>query len=259
MSYTFEGRLSSSAWVLISQGDLPWKDASSFPRNSISGVDISSTYTSGDISLNYAEVSFYNHDYGSCGSLPLQSDYRGNMNSTISGLACQSWSAQSPNAHPTITSAQYPASGLGAHNFCRNPNKQPGGAWCYTTNAATPWESCDVPVCADDPSTLKKYVEYKISFTTRLPSSRTLTFAEIEVPGLLAEEYSHVPLNIEGNYVPSVLADSSGSSDIKLVNGYSSGHQWDILAVDGSTEKFEMYRDAINVTPGSCPLCAGVL
>ena len=58
--------------------------------------------------------------------------------------------------------------------------------------------------------------------------------------------------NIEGNYVPSVLA---GSSDIKLVNGYSSGHEWDILAVDRSTEKFEMYRDTMNATPGSCRLC----
>ncbi len=244
--------MGSTGWIQIIQGDLPWKEANGFPRNQVSGVDIASTYSSGDVSLNYAEVSFYNHNFASCGSSPLQIDYRGSINSTINGATCRSWSAQSPNQQSYVTNAQYPASGLGNHNFCRNPNKQPGGAWCYTTSGDVQWEYCDVPVCNDDPGTLKKYAEYRISFTTRVPSNKYLTFAEIEVPGLLAEEYTHTPLNIEGNYVPSVLA---GSSDIKLVNGYSSGHEWDILAVDRSTEKFEMYRDTMNATPGSCRLC----
>lgn len=252
VSYKLEGRSGNSGWIQISQGNLPWTEANNFPRNQVSGVDISSTYNSGDVSLNYAEVSFYNHNYASCGSFPLQSDYRGNNNSTINGATCRSWSAQSPNQQSSINSEQYPASGLGNHNFCRNPNNQPGGAWCYTTDADVPWEYCDVPVCNDDPGTLKKYAEYRITFTSRVPSNKILTFAEIEVPGLLAEEYTHTPLNIEGNYVPSVLA---GSTDVKLVNGYSSGHEGDILAVDRSTQKFEMFRDAVNATPGSCPKC----
>ncbi len=53
---------SNSSWIQISQGDLPWKNASSFPRNSVPGVGISSTYNSGDNSKKYTEVSFHTND-----------------------------------------------------------------------------------------------------------------------------------------------------------------------------------------------------
>lgn len=243
MTYKLEGRL-NNGWILISQGDLPWKNLSSFPRNDFLGVDISSTYTSGDNSLKYTEVSFHNHDYDYCGSPPLKSNYRGTINSTISGQPCQSW--------PSETHVDYPISGLGNHNYCRNPNNQPGGAWCYTTNVDIPWEYCEVPDCRNDPGTLNQYVEYKITWiATRNPTQVSLQLAEIEVPGLLGEERAHTPLEYEGEYVSSVL---HGGSQITLVNGYSNGADWDQLSIDRSTQKFEMYRDTLNVTPGSCLL-----
>ena len=31
----------------------------------------------------------------------------------------------------------------GMHNYCRNPNGNAGGIWCYTTDPSTPWEHCD--------------------------------------------------------------------------------------------------------------------
>ena len=59
VSYIFEGRpLPTSDWVQISQGDLPWKTATTFPRNSVQGLDISSSYTSADDSFAFTEVSF---------------------------------------------------------------------------------------------------------------------------------------------------------------------------------------------------------
>lgn len=58
VSYTFEGREKSDLdWVLISEGDLPWKTATP-TRNSLQGLDISSTYTSGDSSFSFTEISF---------------------------------------------------------------------------------------------------------------------------------------------------------------------------------------------------------
>ena len=33
-----------------------------------------------------------------------------------------------------------------ASNHCRNPDNEPF-AWCYTTDADTRWEFCDIPVC----------------------------------------------------------------------------------------------------------------
>lgn len=32
-------------------------------------------------------------------------------------------------------------------NFCRNPDGDSGGPWCYTTDPNTRWEHCNVPNC----------------------------------------------------------------------------------------------------------------
>ena len=34
-------------------------------------------------------------------------------------------------------------------NYCRNPDDEPGGPWCYTTDPAKRWEYCDVMNCTD--------------------------------------------------------------------------------------------------------------
>ena len=31
------------------------------------------------------------------------------------------------------------------HNYCRNPDSEDGGVWCYTTDPKVKWEYCDVP------------------------------------------------------------------------------------------------------------------
>ena len=79
--------------------------------------------------------------------------YDGTTNSTISGKQCQSWSSQTPTAHP------YDASSSGSTtNECRNPSGTAAHPWCYVdTNALTGpgtyernqplWEFCSVPVC----------------------------------------------------------------------------------------------------------------
>ena len=76
----------------------------------------------------------------------LQKDYRGPQQVTKSGEQCQKWTEQWPQRH-SRTEANYPDSGLGNHNYCRNPDNEPSGAWCYTTNPEKRWETCDVPRC----------------------------------------------------------------------------------------------------------------
>jgi len=77
----------------------------------------------------------------------LQKDYRGPLQTTASGKKCQKWTAQDPHVH-SRTVANYPNSGLGDHNRCRNPDNEPDGAWCYTTDSESRWEYCGVPKCA---------------------------------------------------------------------------------------------------------------
>ena len=67
--------------------------------------------------------------------------YRGCQNKTISGKTCQSWTGQSPHNHEN-TPANKPDKGLGTHNYCRNPDGEPGGIWCYTTDKDERWEYC---------------------------------------------------------------------------------------------------------------------
>ncbi|KPA79447.1 hypothetical protein ABB37_05285 [Leptomonas pyrrhocoris] len=75
-------------------------------------------------------------------------DYRGHVNVTETGLPCQKWSAQSPNAHEIELD---PARGIGDHNYCRNPNglERPG---CFTTQPGGAYQLCNVgDVCTDYP------------------------------------------------------------------------------------------------------------
>ena len=71
-----------------------------------------------------------------------ESGYRGCQTQTITGKTCQKWTSQSPHTHSN-TPSNKPGKGLGAHNYCRNPDGSTNGIWCYTTDPNTRWEYCD--------------------------------------------------------------------------------------------------------------------
>ena len=80
---------------------------------------------------DYFEKVVDKHSSGYCKKGML--DYRGTIAVTKSGLECQKWSSQQPHEH-TRTPARFPGTGLGDHNYCRNPDGHSGGAWCYTND-----------------------------------------------------------------------------------------------------------------------------
>jgi len=69
--------------------------------------------------------------------------YRGCQTKTVSGNTCQKWTVQRYPGQHTRTPGNYPGKGLGDHNNCRNPDDEPNGIWCYTTNPNKRWEYCD--------------------------------------------------------------------------------------------------------------------
>ncbi|KAG7266238.1 hypothetical protein CRUP_019710 [Coryphaenoides rupestris] len=73
-------------------------------------------------------------------------DYRGPMDHTHSGKECQRWDLQEPHKH-LHQPKRFPDKGLD-DNLCRNPDGR-HRPWCYTTDPHTPWEYCDIRVCAD--------------------------------------------------------------------------------------------------------------
>jgi len=71
--------------------------------------------------------------------------YRGCQWRTMTGRVCQKWTEQTPHSH-TRTPENYPLSGLGNMNQCRNPDGAPT-IWCYTMDRAMRWETCAPLAC----------------------------------------------------------------------------------------------------------------
>ncbi|XP_035699689.1 plasminogen-like [Branchiostoma floridae] len=71
--------------------------------------------------------------------------YRGTVSETGSGLTCQAWGSQAPRSH-RFRPEDYPDAGL-EENYCRNPDGDPMGLWCVTTDPSRDWEYCTVPSC----------------------------------------------------------------------------------------------------------------
>uniref|UniRef100_A0A6I8NWX0 Plasminogen n=1 Tax=Ornithorhynchus anatinus TaxID=9258 RepID=A0A6I8NWX0_ORNAN len=74
--------------------------------------------------------------------------YRGTMAKTRTGVTCQKWSADSPHM-PKYSPKLYPSKGL-EENYCRNPDQDPQGPWCYTTDPEKRYEYCDIPECEEE-------------------------------------------------------------------------------------------------------------
>ena len=67
--------------------------------------------------------------------------YKGKVSKTTSGLECQHWASPAPHIHSNFKTEE--------SNYCRNPDGEPGGPWCYTKSPAKRWEYCDVPLCGE--------------------------------------------------------------------------------------------------------------
>ncbi|XP_070545645.1 uncharacterized protein [Ptychodera flava] len=64
-----------------------------------------------------------------CYTLDDGTDYRGHVSLSSWGERCMNWSSLDPSKFK-YTPSTAPGKGLGNHNYCRNPNDEPG-TWCY--------------------------------------------------------------------------------------------------------------------------------
>ncbi|KAM6139170.1 plasminogen-like [Phoenicopterus ruber ruber] len=74
-------------------------------------------------------------------------DYRGTVAKTGRGRTCQEWSSQKPHSHKYFTPMTHPRAGLDK-NYCRNPDGDVNGVWCFTTDPEKKWEHCEIPRCS---------------------------------------------------------------------------------------------------------------
>ena len=73
----------------------------------------------------------------------------GKVSTTHTGKVCQSWSSNTPHMPGSdVTDDNFPdGSRKAAKNYCRNPDGELQGVWCYTMDPNQRWEVCDVPFC----------------------------------------------------------------------------------------------------------------
>ncbi|XP_073204310.1 prothrombin isoform X1 [Lepidochelys kempii] len=79
-------------------------------------------------------------------------NYRGTVSVTKSGIECQFWTSKFPH-RPEFNTTTHPNANL-TKNYCRNPDDNPNGPWCYTRDPAVRREECAVPVCGQDKTTV---------------------------------------------------------------------------------------------------------
>ncbi|XP_008301639.1 prothrombin [Stegastes partitus] len=76
-------------------------------------------------------------------------NYEGNINITKSGRMCQHWRHRFPHPIHREYNVSEPNSIL-QENFCRNPDRNPDGPWCFTKDPTVQKETCRVPTCGQD-------------------------------------------------------------------------------------------------------------
>merc|ERR1719399_1543683 len=80
-------------------------------------------------------------------------DYVGLKTSSMSGRKCKNWIVQGKNG-ATV-------SGIGNHNYCRNPKGSKDKPWCFVVDPEKDWEYCEVPKCKDAGEPPKPWVAPK--------------------------------------------------------------------------------------------------
>jgi len=74
-------------------------------------------------------------------------NYRGKLAVTKGGHKCQDWDKDTVHTNNFNEPEDDPHAGL-VENYCRNPDGDSSGPWCYTLTQGQRWDNCDIPLCA---------------------------------------------------------------------------------------------------------------
>ena len=92
----------------------------------------------------YITVCYFDYTLtADCKNTSSGTEYRGTISHTTNLLTCQDWNKQIPHSYTTQT---FPNAGL-MKNYCRNPDNDPEGPWCFTDLVFKIWEHCSIPLC----------------------------------------------------------------------------------------------------------------
>ncbi|KAF3856198.1 hypothetical protein F7725_016921 [Dissostichus mawsoni] len=89
-------------------------------------------------------------------------NYRGMVRKTRKGITCQKWNINTPH-RTKINQSTHPEANL-TENYCRNPDGDQHGPWCYTTDPKTEFDYCAIKHCAGEKMSMTEPVE-KVEFS----------------------------------------------------------------------------------------------
>uniref|UniRef100_A0AAR2L212 Hepatopoietin-A n=1 Tax=Pygocentrus nattereri TaxID=42514 RepID=A0AAR2L212_PYGNA len=103
-------------WCFTTDPNIPWAFCMDIPRCGTTAAETEECYTgSGET-------------------------YRGKQMKTRSGIPCAPWKDQSERKEREVVTLSEELEG----SFCRNPDKDKHGPWCYTNSSLIPWDYCTV-------------------------------------------------------------------------------------------------------------------
>lgn len=106
--------------------------------------------------------------------------YQGTRNYTENHVVCQRWDTNYPHV------VRYsPGENDTNHNYCRNPDRDIKGTWCYTTDPNLRWNYCKIPKCEDDSL---------VVWTSFFPKTENS-----EIVSMLAEQELHMQKSEQGD------------------------------------------------------------
>ena len=119
--------------------------------------------------------------------------YNGTTSTTKSGRTCQRWDSQYP--HPHVKHKKE------AENYCRNPDGEPEGPWCYTKSIWKRWEYCDIPICGISFQCLHN----ALLVENRSPGAHLLHCIHMEALGILCHSYLRYVISM---FISSLLVEN---------------------------------------------------
>jgi len=159
--------------------------------------------------------------------------YKGTLNKTQSGRQCQRWVDQWPHGH-SRTPWNYPGKGLGAHNYCRNPDGEPQ-IWCYTNDRNSRWEFCNTNTAKqmienDGNTKIRKIVEQHIKPLEKMEDNYTKKLDKIsqnynnlntEIHSIMNNDNTGIRDKLMSedkykSYLSTELEKSKDASDIRI-------------------------------------------
>lgn len=102
------------------------------------------------MSLYFPQTFEQSQDITKCKLTHLGLSYQGTQSKTEGGILCQSWTSKKPihKIDESIIDEMFlEKSKERAKNYCRNPNRNEFGPWCYTMDPELIDDTCGIPLC----------------------------------------------------------------------------------------------------------------